>query len=131
MRVPLGWLHEGYVEVSLCGKGYKAHRVIVALVTGVWPKDEVDHTDLNRANNIWENLRLATRTQNLQNKPLYKNSTSKLKGVTWHKKEQKWRAQIQVNKKKIVLGRFPTAKAAHIAYQAAAKKHFGEFARVR
>lgn len=41
----------------------------------------------------------------------------------------KYQAQIKVNYRSIYLGLFPTARAAHAAYIAAARKYFGEFAR--
>jgi hypothetical protein len=52
---------------------------------------EIDHVDNNRQNNDISNLRLATCSQNCQNrKPRGK---SKYIGVYWHKQNQKWRAR--------------------------------------
>ena len=54
---------------------------------------------------------------------------SRFKGVHWFKPLQKWRAQIIVNYRQITLGTFVVEEDAARAYDAAAHKHFGEFAR--
>lgn len=132
LDVPAGCINvNGYINISLKSTLYKAHRIIWAWMTGIWPEHEIDHINLIRSDNRWANLRLATVTQNRQNKPLYKNSGCGLKGVTWHKAERKWRAQIQINKRKIIIGRFSTPEEAHAAYAKTATEHFGEFARDR
>ncbi|TPL66648.1 HNH endonuclease [Mesorhizobium sp. B2-4-1] len=46
-----------------------AHRVIWKLVTGEDPVGDVDHWNLNKANNRWSNLRDATGTNNQANSP--------------------------------------------------------------
>ena len=60
----------------------------------------------------------------------YKNSSSKFKGVSWHKRDQKWQAYITINKKRKYLGYFNNEKEAAKIYNAAAKELFGEFARI-
>jgi hypothetical protein len=51
------------------------------------------------------------------------------KGFYWDAVNKKYAAQIKVNRKNIFLGRFTTSTRAHAAYLAAAREHFGEFAR--
>lgn len=57
----------------------------------------------------------------------FKTRWAVYKGV--FREDNKWIAKISVNNVKIRLGRFTTLEAAHAAYCAAAKQHFGEFAR--
>lgn len=58
------------------------------------------------------------------------DNTSGYKGVTWDKREQKWRARIGKEGKRKHLGYFDTAEEAHEAYKNAAPEYHGEFARV-
>ncbi len=127
---PVGHLGQGYVEFRLGGTQFKAHRVIWALVTGEWPREQIDHKNMNRSDNRWCNLREATFAQNRQNRRCYRNSSCGLKGVTWHKGEKKWRAQIQVNKKRRIIGRYDTPEKAYRAYVREANRLFKEYARM-
>jgi hypothetical protein len=101
------------------------HREILNAPPGI----DVDHEDRDGLNNQRLNLRIATRTQNQGNSSRRKDNTSGVKGVTWNKQHQQWRAQIQVNGKKQHLGYFRNTHSAASAYINAAKKHFGQFAR--
>jgi hypothetical protein len=75
------WNGEKYWSYSYCGKTYAAHRLIWFLVTGRWPKYDIDHIDRNGNNNGFHNLREATRRQNCQNQIVRKNNKLKVKGV--------------------------------------------------
>lgn len=87
----------------------------------------IDHKDGDGLNNCRSNLRPCTNTQNQHNRKRVHGS-SKFKGVSWHKGERKWRANIVVDKKQISLGYFADEVTAAHAYDAAAEIHFGEFA---
>ncbi|KAA0995497.1 HNH endonuclease [Pseudomonas sp. ANT_J12] len=117
---------DGYIYLKLLGQTYGAHRVAWMLVTGDWPVVAVDHRDGVRSNNEWENLRLATRAQNSANVP--PRGASGLKGATFNKREQRWKAQICIRGKQTCLGTFHTAEQAHAAYIAAADRYQGQFA---
>ena len=112
-----------YTEVIL-------HRVILERSLGrpLEKHEDVDHIDQNGLNNTRTNLRPATRTQNQANKGLQRSNTSGYKGIVWLEREQKWYAQIRVNRRGIYLGRYKTKEDAYAAYCEAAKKYFGEFA---
>jgi len=90
---------------------------------------ETDHINGNRLDNREINLRICTRTQNRQNRIIHKNNSSGYKGVTFDKRKRKWCAQIKCSKH-IHLGYFDCLKDAARAYDLAAKKYFGEFARL-
>lgn len=74
-------------------------------------------------------LRLATNAQNQSNKGLQSNSTSGLKGVSWHKRIGMWQARITISKVTLHLGYFSTPEEAHLAYVNKALEIYGEFAR--
>jgi len=110
-----------------------AHRLAWIFVNGLTIGGaEIDHIDGNPANNAIKNLRLATSSQQKQNKRVQSNNRSGLKGAYYHacRKGKKWRSQIKVVNELKFLGYFDTAEEAHAAYQKAAAHHFGEFARV-
>jgi hypothetical protein len=127
---PAGFPHySGYITLKLDGKMYQAHRLAWLWVYGRWPKEEIDHENLNRADNKINNLREATHSQNQHNTSAYKNNSTGMKGVTYLKQNKKWMAQIQRNKQNYYLGVYNTPEEAHVAYKTAAKEFFGEFAR--
>jgi hypothetical protein len=91
----------------------------------------VDHLNNNSLDNRKDNLRPATRSQNRQNAPKRKkNASSQFLGVSFHKEEKKYRARISIKGKRIHLGKFDNEIDAAKAYDAAARKYYGEHARV-
>lgn len=118
-----------YRYMIICGHRCLASRLAFFYMTGNWPANQIDHIDKNPQNDSWQNLREATNQQNNANTGRQKNNTTGYKGVTWDKRNKKWRAQIMVNGRGIALGRFMCPAAAHMAYQIAANKYFGEFSR--
>lgn len=120
-----GSLHpDGYWLLTLGGKKYMAHRVVMHLVTGfnLQSKLEIDHKDRDRSNNNVSNLRVVTSLQNSQNKGDYKNNTSGIKGVV--SRGNSWRAFISYNGKRTWLGTFSSLfeaaccrKSAELTYQ--------------
>jgi hypothetical protein len=122
-----GVIANGYYSVRLFGVRYQAHRLIWKLVTDVNPVKTVDHIDLDKLNNRWSNLRLATFTEQQYNAPVQKNNTSGYRGVS--PLGGKWRAGIWVNGKNRHLGVRNTRTEATILYRTAARKLHGKFYR--
>lgn len=100
------------------------HRDVLAAVKG----SEVDHINGDGLDCRRSNLRLASRAQNARNRRTSTTNKSGFKGVSWQAKRGKWQAMICVNNRNRFLGRFSDPVAAAEAYDAAARKHFGEFA---
>lgn len=119
----------GYIRIKLFGKRHSAHRLAWLWMTGKEPSSDIDHVNLKKGDNRWLNLRLATRSENTANRPPANNNTTGMKGVYWHKANKKWTASIG-NNGSIYLGSYDCPAAASFAYQIAASKLFGEFARV-
>lgn len=107
-------------------KSIRMHRVLCQAPAGV----AVDHRDGDGLNNQRHNLRPASDAQNGANRRKSVNNTSGYKGVTWYAPSGQWQVQIEVNQRGIHLGRFDELIDAALAYDAGARKHFGEFARL-
>lgn len=90
----------------------------------------IDHINGDGLDNRRSNLRAATASQNGMNRGKFAKSHSKFKGVTFSKKDNKWTSRIKANGKRISLGYFRDEMAAAIAYNNAAIKFFGPFARL-
>ena len=93
-------------------------------------KYQIDHKNGNKLDNQKRNLRFCTKEQNASNCRRYKNNKSGYKGVYWFKYNRKWSCQIQKNKIRFFLGYFDNEIDAAKVYNQAAKKYFGEFARL-
>lgn len=101
------------------------HHAVLPRIDGF----DVDHINGNRLDNRKENLRYATRSQNLRNRGAAKHSKSGIKGVYFHRATGKWRAEMKIDGKSKHLGLFETKELAHAAYQGKAVIIQGEFAR--
>ena len=101
------------------------HREVIHIPAGM----VCDHINRNGLDNRKANLRAATVSQNLCNRPKRTTRTrSKYKGLEWDRIQRKWKARIQLNGRKIYLGSFASEIAAARAYDAAAKKYHRNFA---
>lgn len=135
--------HAGLVVGSISGHGYRvvrlslpsggqailyAHRIIWALHTGEWPVNLIDHKNGNRDSNEIENLRNATKSQNVANAGPRANNKCGAKGVYMVKSTGRYAAEIKVNGKRTRIGTFDTIQQAADAYIERAKIVFGEFA---
>ena len=125
-----GFNAQGYRIIMIYGRSYRASHVAFALMTGRWPSNTMDHCDLNRANDQWNNLREATYRQNSMNRPIRQDNVTGYKGVYNHPGER-FRARIRVNGKLRSLGLFDSKEAAFSAYAKASKDYHGEFGRLR
>lgn len=117
----------GHINVQVDGSLYAAHRIVFLWHHG-WLPAEIDHKNRVKTDNRIDNLRPATSSQNKGNIGLLRNNRSGYKGVSFNARSQKWHAQIKINGVQTYLGRSDLPEEAARMYNAAAIKHFGEFA---
>lgn len=100
------------------------HRLLLRPAAGL----QVDHINRNRLDNRRANLRLCTPGQNSRNVGVHSRNTSGFKGVSRHSDGHAWIASINAEGVKRYLGSFAHLEDAARAYDAAALKHYGDFA---
>lgn len=102
---------------------HKAHRVIWALYYGAWPRGEIDHLNGIKTDNRIKNLRDVHKSVNARNTKMYGHNTSGQNGVSWYRRNNKWRASIKIDGQQKHLGYFECFDDAIAARKAAEKGH--------
>ena len=118
----------GYRLIEISDKIYKAHRLAWLYCHSRWPRCGIDHANRDRDDNRLGNLREAGHKENGCNRGPQANSSSGIKGVS--PSRGKWLAQISDSEgKRQFLGRYDDIDDAAIAYEEAAQRFHGRFAR--
>jgi hypothetical protein len=112
----------GYKQIHIDGKRYLRHRLIYMMFNGFMP-EQIDHINCNKSDDRIENLRVASYETNGWNAPAKRTNTSGFKNVDWHKRMQKWRVKLSVNKSQKVIGYFSDVELAGLVAEAAREKY--------
>lgn len=120
------WLEtkKGYIMTTMAGEtGVRKfiHNLIMPVA------DIVDHINGKKNDNRKFNLREANHSTNAMNCRSWSNNKSGITGVYFNKRKNRWIAQIAVNKKNIILGRFKNFTDAAKERLLGEQKYFGEF----
>lgn len=108
---------------SFAGKQIYLHSYIMQLEGHDISNWEVDHANRNPLHNWADNLRLSNRQQQLRNKDKQSGCSShKYKGVSWNKKNLKWRAYMHHNFQQIHLGYYADEEEAARVVDAALRQ---------
>lgn len=115
---------KGYKQVCLYSNNKKINSLVSRLVafTFLDVKDKklfVDHIDGNTQNNNVSNLRFASNYFNctIGFRKDRNTKTSVYPGVSFQKRNKKWRAQLRINKISVLSKEYKTEIEAHNAYQ--------------
>lgn len=120
--------HFDYYRVTVDKKVYFAHQLIFIFHNGYLPEN-IDHADNNPLNNKIENLRPATRSQNMFNAKIHKTNSSGVKNVSWNKADKKWVVMVRAFGSRKYLGSFDDLELADLVAMEARDKFHGQFAR--
>jgi hypothetical protein len=118
----------GYRVIRVKYRKYMAHRLAWFYAHGLWPDGDIDHINGEVDDNRIENLRVATRSQNMANAKTPVTNKSGVKGV-FERADGRFLANMTVQKKTVYVGIFDTKEAASAARQSAFVASFGVFAR--
>lgn len=109
----------GYLRCMLDRRTYAMHNLAWLHEHGFWPSGQLDHINHDRTDNRIANLRDVSCQENHHNRARKTRSASGYLGVTWHKRDQRWQAHIEVNGKAKYLGQYRELNAALAARRAA------------
>ena len=116
-----------YIVSTSSRHAVSMHRIIMDAKHG----QQIDHADGNALNNQKSNLRFATASQQMMNRPRFRTKTSsRYKGVYWDKTLRRWQIRIAVNGKEKTVGYGSSENDAARKYNDAAMLYHGEFARL-
>lgn len=104
-----------YIDIGICGKTYRAHRLAWLYMHGAFPPNDIDHINGDGLNNSISNIKLSTAQENGMNKKLLSTNTSGMCGVSWGKGKNKWYSHIYYKGKQRYLGYYTTLLAATYA----------------
>lgn len=125
----IGWFlvgNKGQIHGRINGKKTQLSREIARRM-GLSLSMQIDHEDRNKLNNQRSNLREATNGQNRVNSCVQKNSKTQVKGVE-KDINNRFRAKMSFQGKRISLGTFDSVEEASEAYKAGVRDHFDDFA---
>ena len=97
-------LTNGYLNISIDGQRYRAHRLAWLYVYGDLPINQIDHINRNKIDNRIVNLREVSNKENHRNMPLQRNNKTRISGVGWCRSQGRWRSHITVDGRFIHLG---------------------------
>lgn len=100
---------------------YFMHREVLGLEPG--DGRACDHINRDRLDNRRSNLRVATSAENMQNRGSLRGTSSRFRGVSWHKRDEKWTASACVNGRTTYLGNYESEGAAADAVSAFRAEH--------
>ncbi len=117
--------NDGYRYVGLYKQKKTSSRRVHRLVAFAFldknnEHTEVDHIDHNKINNMVDNLRWTTKSENQRNRSIQNNSSSGTTGVNFHKSDNSWCARWNDNNmkrqsKKFSVNKYGDEKAKQLA----------------
>lgn len=108
------------------------HRIVILDFNNIKNTQiDIDHINHNERDNRKVNLRIATRSQNNQNRTMSKRNKSGFVGVFQKRNFSKWTVYLSSNNKRIQLGQYSDFTEAVKARIEAERDYFGNYAYVK
>lgn len=107
--------------------GKQPHIRLHRLVNNTPEDFDTHHKNTDGRDNRRDNLETRTRIEHSQGRQKYKKSSSRFKGVSYHKQTNKWQASICVDRNVLYLGCYLTEIEAAQAYDWGSREYHGEF----
>ncbi len=120
--IKLGDSGKRYWIMHYHGRMLRVHRMIWRIVTGKFPKDQIDHINGDGIDNRWENLREVTHFENCRNVKMMPSNKSGMSGVS-ETKNGSWRVEIGNKGESVKFGRFKDKFEAFCARKSAENKY--------
>jgi hypothetical protein len=128
---PLRLSHDTYAVSSFVTNGRHHTIYMHRMVMLPDPALDVDHVNMDGLDNRKDNLRACTRSENLHNSALRKNSTTGYKGVSpIARRPGYWQVGLRIGEERVFVGEFDNPIKAAVAFDAVARERLGEFARL-
>lgn len=112
----------GYVKGHLNGKIINFSRAVLSPPENF----QVDHINRNKLDNRKTNLRMVSQFENSLNKNIRIDNSSGVTGISWDRKNKKWKVQITKDGRNFWIGRFFSLEEAKKARKIAETEYFGE-----
>lgn len=107
--------NKGYIQITVDGSNFLAHRLAWLYVYGNFPINQIDHINRIKTDNRIKNLRDVDASTNHHNVGLRSHNSSGITGVVWDTRSNKWIAQIIYRTKRYYIGSFDNPELAGIA----------------
>ena len=117
----------GYAMCSVRESGKNKYYMMHRLINKQFGKMQVDHINRIRTDNREKNLRAVFPYQNSANASSHKDSKVRYRGVSYCKRDNKYKAQICSRGEKIFIGRFECQHDAARAYNKKSEELHGVY----
>lgn len=113
--------------ITIEGVSYQRSNLVWIFHHDFLPDAEIDHENRVADDDRIENLREATRSQQLVNRGVMGHNTSGFRSVYFDPRKKRWAARVSIFGKRKRLGSYDTAEEAAAVADRAGREAYGEF----